>query len=173
MRLIETRADGEEKRELPPPFRNPFVHELRFTAAQKLQVGAARAGVCGSACVDDRAVAVLSSLACCSGSGVSFLCYMLRSAEQPIRIEDPPSGALQHTRASQRPLSEPADALQTCATSICLSVYLSIYLSIYLSVCLSVWLSLVLFVWCSTNNHLFRVKISPCVYMEASRNKLR
>ncbi|XP_042596198.1 lysophosphatidylcholine acyltransferase 1-like [Cyprinus carpio] len=39
MRLIETRADGEEKRELPPPFRNPFVHELRFTAAQKLQIG--------------------------------------------------------------------------------------------------------------------------------------
>ncbi|KAF4103696.1 lysophosphatidylcholine acyltransferase 1 [Onychostoma macrolepis] len=39
MRLIETRADGEEKRELPPPFRNPFAHELRFTAAQKLQIG--------------------------------------------------------------------------------------------------------------------------------------
>uniref|UniRef100_A0A671SFR0 Uncharacterized protein n=1 Tax=Sinocyclocheilus anshuiensis TaxID=1608454 RepID=A0A671SFR0_9TELE len=39
MRLIEsTHADGQEKRELPPPFRNPFVHDLRFTTAQKLQV---------------------------------------------------------------------------------------------------------------------------------------
>ncbi|RXN15756.1 lysophosphatidylcholine acyltransferase 1-like protein [Labeo rohita] len=42
MRLIKsTHADGEEKRELPPPFRNPFVHDLRFTTAQKLQVRAA------------------------------------------------------------------------------------------------------------------------------------
>ncbi|XP_016397339.1 lysophosphatidylcholine acyltransferase 1-like [Sinocyclocheilus rhinocerous] len=40
MRLIEsTHADGQEKRELPPPFRNPFVHDLRFTTAQKLQIG--------------------------------------------------------------------------------------------------------------------------------------
>ncbi|KAK2903518.1 hypothetical protein QQF64_009361 [Cirrhinus molitorella] len=40
MRLIKsTHADGGEKRELPPPFRNPFVHDLRFTTAQKLQIG--------------------------------------------------------------------------------------------------------------------------------------
>ncbi|XP_052473570.1 lysophosphatidylcholine acyltransferase 1 [Carassius gibelio] len=40
MRLMEsTHADGEGKRELPPPFRNPFVHDLRFTTAQKLQIG--------------------------------------------------------------------------------------------------------------------------------------
>lgn len=40
MRLIKsTHADGEQKRELPPPFRNPFVHDLRFTSAQKLQIG--------------------------------------------------------------------------------------------------------------------------------------
>lgn len=39
MRLIKsTHADGEQKRELPPPFRNPFVHDLRFTSIQKLQV---------------------------------------------------------------------------------------------------------------------------------------
>lgn len=39
MRLIKsTHADGEQKRELPPPFRNPFVHDLRFTSVQKLQV---------------------------------------------------------------------------------------------------------------------------------------
>ncbi|XP_051722778.1 lysophosphatidylcholine acyltransferase 1 [Ctenopharyngodon idella] len=40
MRLIKsTHADGEQKRELPPPFRNPFVHDLRFTSIQKLQIG--------------------------------------------------------------------------------------------------------------------------------------
>uniref|UniRef100_A0A672L784 Uncharacterized protein n=1 Tax=Sinocyclocheilus grahami TaxID=75366 RepID=A0A672L784_SINGR len=43
---ILTHADGQEKRELPPPFRNPFVHDLRFTTAQKLQVR----GVCGCCC---------------------------------------------------------------------------------------------------------------------------
>uniref|UniRef100_A0A673IM62 Uncharacterized protein n=1 Tax=Sinocyclocheilus rhinocerous TaxID=307959 RepID=A0A673IM62_9TELE len=49
MRLIEsTHADGQEKRELPPPFRNPFVHDLRFTTAQKLQVRVA--SVCHSVC---------------------------------------------------------------------------------------------------------------------------
>ncbi|XP_077063492.1 lysophosphatidylcholine acyltransferase 1 [Siphateles boraxobius] len=40
MRLIKsTHADGGQKRELPPPFRNPFVHDLRFTPVQKLQIG--------------------------------------------------------------------------------------------------------------------------------------
>ncbi|CAM4697536.1 unnamed protein product [Leuciscus chuanchicus] len=40
MRLIKTtHADGGQKRELPPPFRNPFVHDLRFTSVQKLQIG--------------------------------------------------------------------------------------------------------------------------------------
>uniref|UniRef100_A0A8C1JP61 EF-hand domain-containing protein n=1 Tax=Cyprinus carpio TaxID=7962 RepID=A0A8C1JP61_CYPCA len=40
LRLMEsTLAGGGEKRELPPPFRNPFVHDLRFTTAQKLQIG--------------------------------------------------------------------------------------------------------------------------------------
>ncbi|XP_030639094.1 lysophosphatidylcholine acyltransferase 1 [Chanos chanos] len=31
-------ADGEGKKELAPPFRNPFVHDLRFTPLQKLQI---------------------------------------------------------------------------------------------------------------------------------------
>ncbi|XP_051999239.1 lysophosphatidylcholine acyltransferase 1-like [Xyrauchen texanus] len=40
MRLIKsTHADGGEKHELAPPFRNPFVHDLRFTTLQKLQIG--------------------------------------------------------------------------------------------------------------------------------------
>ncbi|XP_056618625.1 lysophosphatidylcholine acyltransferase 1 [Triplophysa dalaica] len=40
MRLIQSpHADGEEKHELAPPFRNPFVHDLRFTIFQKLQIG--------------------------------------------------------------------------------------------------------------------------------------
>ncbi|KAA0702896.1 Lysophosphatidylcholine acyltransferase 1 [Triplophysa tibetana] len=40
MRLIQSpHADGEEKHELAPPFRNPFVHDLRFTTFQKLQIG--------------------------------------------------------------------------------------------------------------------------------------
>ncbi|XP_028673823.1 lysophosphatidylcholine acyltransferase 1-like [Erpetoichthys calabaricus] len=31
-------ADGDGKKELAPPFRNPFVHELRFTSLQKAKI---------------------------------------------------------------------------------------------------------------------------------------
>ncbi|XP_060776964.1 lysophosphatidylcholine acyltransferase 1 [Neoarius graeffei] len=41
MRLPDCRRDGEDgEKELALPFRNPFVHELRFTPLQKLQLGA-------------------------------------------------------------------------------------------------------------------------------------
>ncbi|KAF5905934.1 lysophosphatidylcholine acyltransferase 1-like [Clarias magur] len=41
MRLPDCRKDGGEdgEKELALPFRNPFVHELRFTLLQKLQLG--------------------------------------------------------------------------------------------------------------------------------------
>lgn len=47
MRFIKSpHADGEKKHELAPPFKNPFVHDLRFTTLQKLQIGLMTVTLC-------------------------------------------------------------------------------------------------------------------------------